>query len=91
MNVFFNLQKMNLTAVTEMDEIMERHIEDSLAIIPPIRNSYLSHCTSSCNKLNLVDVGSGPGLPGLILSIACPGTLVYFNYSFALKCFSYNF
>ncbi|CAN6717905.1 unnamed protein product [Malus baccata var. baccata] len=63
---------MNLTAVKEADEVMERHIEDSLAIIPPIRNSYLSHCSCSSENLRLVDVGSGAGLPGLILAIACP-------------------
>ncbi|PQQ09481.1 ribosomal RNA small subunit methyltransferase G-like [Prunus yedoensis var. nudiflora] len=67
-------QRMNLTAVKEVKEVMERHIEDSLAIIPPIRNSHLSHCSpSSSNNLCLVDVGSGAGLPGLVLAIACPG------------------
>ncbi|KAF3437789.1 hypothetical protein FNV43_RR20545 [Rhamnella rubrinervis] len=79
-------QKMNLTAVTEMDEVIERHIEDSLAIIPPIRNSYLSHCSSSFDKLNLVDVGSGPGLPGLILAIACPGWEVTLMESMNKRC-----
>lgn len=67
---------MNLTAVKEADDVMDRHIEDSLAIIPPIRNSYISHCESSAENLNLVDVGSGAGLPGLILAIACPGNAV---------------
>ena len=69
----FNVQKMNLTAVTEASEVMERHIEDSLAIIPPIQSSYVSHCGASCDELSLVDVGTGAGLPGLILAIACPG------------------
>lgn len=64
---------MNLTAVREVNEVMERHIEDSLSILPPIKNSYVSHCNNSINNLNLVDVGSGAGLPGLILAIACPG------------------
>lgn len=64
---------MNLTAVKEANDVMDRHIEDSLAIIPPIQSSYISHCESSCENLNLVDVGSGAGLPGLILAIACPG------------------
>lgn len=68
---------MNLTAVTEINEVMERHIEDSLAIIPPITNSYISHCNNSINNINLVDVGSGAGLPGLILAIACPGESIY--------------
>ncbi|THU47575.1 hypothetical protein C4D60_Mb09t17020 [Musa balbisiana] len=67
-------QRMNLTAVTEEREVMSRHVEDSLAILPPLRRSYLSHCCSSspCDGLNVVDVGSGAGLPGLILAIACP-------------------
>lgn len=66
---------MNLTAVKEQNEVMERHVEDSLAILEPIRSSYLSHCGTSCENLNLIDVGSGAGLPGIILAIACPGIL----------------
>lgn len=66
------LQTMNLTAVTEASEVMERHVEDSLAIAGPIRSSYLG---ASCDGLSVVDVGSGAGLPGLILAIACPGNL----------------
>ncbi|XP_074315851.1 uncharacterized protein LOC141652113 [Silene latifolia] len=65
-------QKMNLTAVTERSEVMERHIEDSLAILPSINEFYEAHCGCSRGSLNLVDVGSGAGLPGLILAIACP-------------------
>lgn len=64
---------MNLTAVKEVNEVMDRHIEDSLAIIPPIQNSYISSCNSSFENLRVVDVGSGAGLPGLVLAIACPG------------------
>lgn len=67
------LQKMNLTAVTDVDEVMERHIEDSLAILPPIQDSYVSNCNASIDSIKLVDVGTGAGLPGLVLAIACPG------------------
>ncbi|KAK9278011.1 hypothetical protein L1049_027568 [Liquidambar formosana] len=63
-----------------------RHVEDSLAIIPPIQNSYLSHCNSACENLNLIDVGSGPGLPGLILAIACPGWNVTLLESINKRC-----
>lgn len=70
------MQRMNLTAVKDENEAMERHVEDSLAIVEPIRSSYLSHCGTSWQNLNVIDVGSGAGLPGLILAIACPG-----NYS----------
>nr|GEU57103.1 ribosomal RNA small subunit methyltransferase g [Tanacetum cinerariifolium] len=65
---------------------MDRHIEDSLAIIPPIRSSYSSHCESDFENLNLVDVGSGAGLPGLILAIACPGWKVTLLESLNKRC-----
>lgn len=71
--VFLLLQRMNLTAVKGVDGVMERHVQDSLAIVTPIRSSYVPHCSASCGNISLVDVGSGAGLPGLILAIACPG------------------
>lgn len=77
---------MNLTAVTEASEVMERHIDDSLSIIPPIRRSYLSHCGGSYDELSLVDVGTGAGLPGLILAIACPGWKVTLLESINKRC-----
>lgn len=77
---------MNLTAVTEKSEVMERHIEDSLAILPPINESYTSKCGSSIETINLVDVGSGAGLPGLILAIACPGWKVTLLESMNKRC-----
>ncbi|KAG7954676.1 hypothetical protein I3843_11G031000 [Carya illinoinensis] len=79
-------QRMNLTAVTEVNEVMERHIEDSLAIIPPMRSSYASHCNDSVDSINLVDVGSGAGLPGLILAIACPDWKVTLLESMNKRC-----
>ncbi|XWS60674.1 hypothetical protein CRYUN_Cryun07bG0056300 [Craigia yunnanensis] len=79
-------QKMNLTAVKEVNEVMERHIEDSLAIIPPIQNSYTSSCNNSFDNLRIVDVGSGAGLPGLVLAIACPGWEVTLVESMNKRC-----
>ncbi|XP_049394940.1 uncharacterized protein LOC125859281 [Solanum stenotomum] len=79
-------QKMNLTAVKEESEVMERHVEDSLSIIEPIRTSYLSHCGPSSENLNLVDVGSGAGLPGVILAIASPGWKVTLLESLNKRC-----
>ncbi|KAF5185487.1 Ribosomal rna small subunit methyltransferase g [Thalictrum thalictroides] len=79
-------QRMNLTAVTEKNEVMTRHVEDSLAIIPPIQNSYISHCSSSYDNLKLIDVGSGAGLPGLIFAIACPGWKVTLLESMNKRC-----
>ena len=50
----------NLTAVRDRAEMVPRHIEDSLAILP-----YLHGRT-------VLDVGTGAGLPGLVLAIADP-------------------
>ncbi|RRT37968.1 hypothetical protein B296_00055107, partial [Ensete ventricosum] len=91
----FMWQRMNLTAVTEEREVMSRHVEDSLAILPPLWRSYLSHCCSSspCDGLNVVDVGSGAGLPGLILAIACPSnhsaTLLFLCHLLTIKLYMF--
>ncbi|MBA0697213.1 hypothetical protein Goari_020762, partial [Gossypium aridum] len=77
---------MSLTAVNEVNEVMERHIEDSLAIIPPIQNSYISSCNNSFDNLRIVDVGSGAGLPGLVLAVACPGWEVTLVESMNKRC-----
>ncbi|KAK9066496.1 hypothetical protein SSX86_013819 [Deinandra increscens subsp. villosa] len=79
-------QNMNLTAVRDANDVMDRHIEDSLAIIPPIKSSYVSNCEFPVEKLNMVDVGSGAGLPGLILAIACPDWKVTLLESLNKRC-----
>ncbi len=50
----------NLTAVRDPEEIVSRHILDSLSIVPFVEGE------------NLMDVGSGPGLPGIPLAIMYP-------------------
>ncbi|XP_057422431.1 uncharacterized protein LOC130716242 [Lotus japonicus] len=65
-------KRMNLTAVREVNQVMERHVEDSLAILPPLSDCYRAHCGGSGDKLSLVDVGTGAGLPGVVLAIARP-------------------
>ncbi|MQL83103.1 hypothetical protein Taro_015573 [Colocasia esculenta] len=86
-------QRMNLTAVTEESEVMTRHVEDSLAIIPPLRRHYVSRCcgrggpvSSDGGRLSVVDVGTGPGLPGLILAIACPDWKLTLLESMRKRC-----
>ena len=50
----------NLTAIREPERMIALHILDSLAILPYVTGD------------NLIDVGTGPGLPGIPLAIMCP-------------------
>ena len=59
----------NLTSVRDPKQMMVKHILDSLAIVP--------HLSASAGE-NIIDVGTGPGLPGMPLAIAFP------NKSFTL-------
>jgi 16S rRNA (guanine527-N7)-methyltransferase len=58
-------RKINLTAIDDPAGVVDRHFLDSLAIVPLVRSAK-----------TLVDVGSGAGFPGVVLSVACPGLQV---------------
>ncbi|MBQ8434895.1 MAG: 16S rRNA (guanine(527)-N(7))-methyltransferase RsmG [Oscillospiraceae bacterium] len=54
---------MNLTAITEYDEVMKKHFIDSLSLIKAFDVS---------RSASVIDVGTGAGFPGLALKIAFP-------------------
>lgn len=50
----------NLSAVRDVDEMVTRHLLDSLAALPHVKGA------------TLIDLGSGGGLPGIPFAIAAP-------------------
>jgi 16S rRNA (guanine527-N7)-methyltransferase len=67
----------NVTAVKEPREIERRHFLDSLSLLdlPEVRDAS-----------NIVDVGSGAGLPALVLALALPETSLVALESHEKKC-----
>lgn len=54
---------MNLTGITEYDEVVEKHFVDSLSIVKAIDIK---------NVESVIDIGTGAGFPGIPLKIAFP-------------------
>ena len=58
---------MNLTAITEFDEVIEKHFLDSLSLIKVYDLK---------KDISVLDMGTGAGFPGIPLKIAFPGLKV---------------
>jgi 16S rRNA (guanine527-N7)-methyltransferase len=53
-------KSINLTSITDPDEVLEKHVLDSLAVVPVLPAG------------SLLDAGSGGGFPGIPVAIARP-------------------
>nr|WP_237726500.1 MULTISPECIES: 16S rRNA (guanine(527)-N(7))-methyltransferase RsmG [Corallococcus] len=53
--------KVNLTAITAPEEVLEKHFLDSLAVLPEVKGA-----------TSLLDLGAGAGFPGLPLKLELP-------------------
>lgn len=62
-------KNVNLTAITESDEIVTKHFVDSLSVLPYAKFP---------EGASLIDVGCGAGFPGLPLLIARPDLKITF-------------
>jgi 16S rRNA (guanine527-N7)-methyltransferase len=60
----------NLTAIRDPRQMLIQHILDSLAIVPHLGER---------ESATVLDVGSGGGLPGIVLAVARPGWRVTLN------------
>jgi len=60
-------EKMNLTGVRDRTAAWMRHIFDALTLLPILQQS---------QARSVVDVGSGGGLPGLVLAIVMPDSQI---------------
>ncbi len=56
---------MNLTAITDFDDVLKKHFVDSLSLIRA-----LPRLTQ--DSLSVIDIGTGAGFPGIPLKIAFP-------------------
>jgi 16S rRNA (guanine527-N7)-methyltransferase len=55
-------RRINLTAISDPEEALEKHLLDSLTVLPLLQG-----------RETLLDMGSGAGLPGIPLKLARPG------------------
>ena len=59
-------RKVNLTAITDYEEVQVKHFLDSLTVFTALESS------GGTNGLRIIDVGTGAGIPGLPLKIVFP-------------------
>ncbi|MDR0250836.1 MAG: 16S rRNA (guanine(527)-N(7))-methyltransferase RsmG [Burkholderiales bacterium] len=61
----------NLTAIREPEQMLTHHVLDALAIVPAL-DQVLAPVLANQPTAQLLDVGSGGGIPGLMLAMARP-------------------
>lgn len=71
----------NLTAVRDPQEMLTHHLLDSLAVLQPLQQQIASLRSAGIlpvdGLVRLLDVGSGAGLPGVVIAICCPDISVH--------------
>ncbi len=77
-------KQMNLTAITDVQGIAERHILDSLTALP-VLDAEIKRAGLTDRAFRVADVGTGAGLPAVILKIMRPEIELYMIDSLAKR------
>lgn len=64
----------NLTAVRDIEGVEKRLVLESVRLVPAIRATPAIDATG---RRTMLDVGTGGGLPGMVLAICCPDITTY--------------
>ena len=75
----------NLTAVRDPAEMLTHHLLDSLAAIKPLQQRLVATLVTQGQQsgfpeaaaIRLLDVGTGAGLPGVVIAVCCPAVNVH--------------
>lgn len=62
----------NLTAICQEADMVDLHLLDSLTVLPALRKSVVAGRRDAA-PVRLADIGSGAGLPGLVIAMLEPG------------------
>ncbi len=64
----------NLTSIRDAQGMLIQHLVDCMAVINPLKQHFLK--TPTLTNPRLLDVGSGGGLPGVVIAVMCPNVTV---------------
>lgn len=63
----------NLTALRDPQDMLSHHLADCLTVLAPLRRHLDARAgRAGSTAMRILDVGSGGGLPGVVLAICCP-------------------